>query len=113
MARYPIRRSTVPSWKFIRVSERKRSSDARHRGNGREFLMRRALIMALAGAALTTATPAMAAAIVNGDGSVTFNGAAGSNTVNLTYNGLAGDPKALTPGLSGVMALTLSSISGN
>ena len=75
--------------------------------------MRRILTMGLAGAALATATPAFAAAIVNADGSVTFNGAAGSNTANLTYNGLGGDPKALTPGLSGSMALTLSSIIGN
>lgn len=75
--------------------------------------MRRILTLALAAAAVATASPAMAAAIINGDGSVTFNGNAGSNTVNLAYNGLAGNPKAVTPGLSGLMALTLSSVSGN
>ena len=77
--------------------------------------MQRVLALALAGAALTaiSASPASAAAVINPDGSVTFNSAAGSNTVNITYNGLGGDPKALTPGLSAYLTLTLTNIASN
>ena len=58
-------------------------------------------------------TPASAAAVINGDGSVTFNTAAGGNSVNITYNGLGGDPKALTPGLSAILTLTFTGVSNN
>ena len=75
--------------------------------------MRRVFILALAGAALAATTPAMAAYTINGDGSVTFDNTGGSNTVNVTYNGLGGDPKALTPGLSAYLTLTLDSILNN
>lgn len=75
--------------------------------------MRSLVTAALAGAALVPAAPAFAAAVLNSDGSVTFSSAVGANTVNVAYNGLAGDPKALVPGLSGKMTLTLSSIVSN
>ena len=63
---------------------------------------------------MATATPAMAAYVVNGDGSVTFDNTGGANTVNITYNGLAGDPTAIfTPGLSAYLTLTFGGFSGN
>jgi len=71
----------------------------------------------LAAAALATSafasTPAIAAATINPDGSVTFDTAAGSNTANITYNGLGGDPKALTPGLSAYLTLTFTGVVNN
>jgi hypothetical protein len=79
------------------------------RGNFMRFI----LMAAAAVTAIGLATPASAAAIINGDGSVTFNTTAGSNTANITYNGLGGDPKALTPGLSAYLTLTLTSVSNN
>jgi hypothetical protein len=76
--------------------------------------MRRTLIAGLTIAAFGLGTsPAFAAAIVNPDGSVTFNGDNGSNTVNIGYNGVGGDPTALIPGLSAFMTLTFEGVLNN
>lgn len=66
-----------------------------------------------AGAALVSlaiAAPAQAAVLIpNGDGSLTYSTIGDTST--LTFNGIGGDPKAVVPGLSATLALTLSSIS--
>lgn len=75
--------------------------------------MRIIILTGLTALGIGAALPAQAAVIVNGDGSVTFNNAAGTNSAVINYNGLGGDPKIVVPGLSGQLTLTLNSIVGN
>lgn len=79
--------------------------------------MRSAKRSFIAGAMLLSSTlaaaPAYAAATIHPDGTVTFDDGAGSNSVDVVFNGLGGDPKALTPGLSAFLTLTLTGIAGD
>lgn len=73
--------------------------------------------LGLTAAALSAGSTAHAAAILNVDGSVTFDNTGGANTIFVTFNGLGDAPsgggKVLVPGLSGTLSLTLDSIVSN
>lgn len=75
--------------------------------------MNKILSVGVAALAFTLSAPVQAAAIVNGDNSITFNNAVGSNSAVINFNGLGGDPKVVVPGLSAQLTLTLTSIVGN
>jgi len=77
------------------------------------FIRQSALAAAAVIATALVSAPAFAAATINPDGSVTFDTTAGSNTINVTYNGLGGDPKAVTPGLSAYLTLTFTGVTNN
>ena len=71
-------------------------------------------VLVTAVALTSLAAPAQAAVIIGGGGTTaTFNGLPGDNTIEVLFNGIGGDPKAVVSGLSGLLTLTLDSIDGN
>jgi PEP-CTERM motif len=73
--------------------------------------MRRVLMTAAAMAAMVTATPALAAITINGDGSITTSGTSGGSAV-INLNGMTDGPTVIA-GLTGILTLTFTSVTNS